>query len=199
MNILIVYCHPSEKSYTFEILQLLKELFYSENWNVEVSDLYRLNFKSDLSVTEYEREAFSKIVIPIPEDVLLEHHKIQNADCILFLYPLWWSDCPAKLKGWFDRVFTVGFAYKHSEVVPKMKEIPYGVALCTAGHPTSLLEETGISQSMKNIMLNDRFGNRFNTKEMIILGGTTSFCNELQLVHRELILQLIDKIKQQFV
>ena len=33
------------------------------------------------------------------------------ADTMIFIYPIWWTDRPAILKGWFDRVFTNGFAF----------------------------------------------------------------------------------------
>jgi NAD(P)H dehydrogenase (quinone) len=90
----------------------------------------------------------------------------------VFMYPVWWSDCPAKLKGWFDRVFSAGFAYGVNGKPREMKLITYGLVLCTAGHPNQLLDEMGISKSMRNIMLDDRLGNRFERKEMVILGGT---------------------------
>ena len=172
MKVLIVYSHPSQKSYTYQVLEQLRKVLMGKAWSVEVSDLYAINFESDMSEQEYDREAFSKVDLPVARDVLEEHKKIQRADCIIFLYPVWWSDCPAKLKGWFDRVFTVGFAYKPSDNSPGMKTIKYGVALCTAGYTSAFLNEIGIVQSMENVMLNDRMGKRFAYKEMIILGGT---------------------------
>ncbi|MFB9076565.1 NAD(P)H-dependent oxidoreductase [Flavobacterium procerum] len=172
MNILIVYSHPSKKSYTFQVLEQLKTALQKENWNIEISDLYEMNFRSDMSEDEYEREGFAKTQLPIPVDVLAEQEKIEKADCIIFLYPVWWSDCPAKLKGWFDRVYAVGYAYGQNEISRKMKTIPFGLVICTAGHPNAFLNEIEIAQSMEKIMLEDRLGKRFIHKEMIILGGT---------------------------
>ncbi|SCY63346.1 NAD(P)H-dependent oxidoreductase [Flavobacterium anhuiense] len=194
MNILIVYAHPSKKSYTFQVLERLKLALGNENWNVEISDLYALNFVSDMSEAEYEREGFAKTQLPIPPDVLAEQEKIENADCIIFLYPVWWSDCPAKLKGWFDRVYSVGYAYGQNETSRKMKTIPYGLVICTAGHPNDFLNEIEMAQSMEKIMLEDRLGKRFRNKEMIILGGTLELEN-VMAKHFEIINTIPEKIK----
>ena len=194
MNILIVYSHPSEKSYTFQILQKLKNEINKQNWNLQISDLYAMNFQSDMSAEEYEREGFAKTNLPISADVLAEQDKIEKADCIIFLYPVWWSDCPAKLKGWFDRVYSVGYAYGQNETSKKMKTIPLGLVICTAGHPNEFLEEINMAQSMQTIMLDDRLGKRFDSKEMIILGGTL----ELEQVMEKHFMQIestIERIK----
>ena len=196
MNILIVYSHPSEKSYTFQILQILKQTLINQKWNVEISDLYAMNFQNDMTSQEYEREGFAKIDLPISKDILAEHKKIEWADCIIFLYPVWWSDCPAKLKGWFDRVYSVGYAYGQKPDLPKMKTIKYGLAICTAGHPNEFLEEIGIAQSMETIMLDDRLGKRFDHKEMIILGGTTTDNENLRQAHKTEIEEITAKIKE---
>ena len=124
MNILIVNRHPCKKSYTFQVLEHLKSEIAKQNWNLEISDLYEMNFQSDMSEAKYEREGFAKTELPIPQDVLAEHAKIEKADCIIFLYPVWWSDCPAKLKGWFDRVYSVGYAYGQNEISKKIKTNP---------------------------------------------------------------------------
>ncbi|PXY46103.1 NAD(P)H-dependent oxidoreductase [Flavobacterium hydrophilum] len=180
MNILIVYCHPSKKSYTFQLFEHLKSLLEKHNLSFEVSDLYEMNFQGDMSETEYEREGFAKIELPIPQDVLEEHAKIEKADCIIFLYPVWWSDCPAKLKGWFDRVYSVGYAYGQNDTFHKMKILKLGLVICTAGHPNNFLTEIGIAQSIENVMLDDRLGKRFEHKEMLILGGTLELENVMQ-------------------
>jgi putative NADPH-quinone reductase len=33
------------------------------------------------------------------------------ADHLVVVFPVWWTNVPSLLKGWFDRVFTPGFAY----------------------------------------------------------------------------------------
>ena len=143
---------------------------------------------------EYNREAFAKVEMPVAKDILEEHKKINKAGCIIFLYPVWWSDCPAKLKGWFDRVLSVGYAYKQKEGYPKMKIVKYGAALCTAGYSNDLLLETDLAQSMQNIMLNDRMGNRFEYKEMITLGNTLNR-DKMKHQHTEQINSLVNKIE----
>ncbi len=193
MNILIVYSHPSERSYTFQILQQLKAVLEQQDWNIEISDLYAMNFQSTMTAAEYEREGFARTELPISNDVIAEHKKIENADCIIFLYPVWWSDCPAKLKGWFDRVYSVGYAYGHNNKVQKMKTIKYGLVICTAGHPNSFLHEIGVAQSMQTIMLDDRLGKRFEHKEMLLLGGTLDR-EKVRAQHQQQIEQLVTRI-----
>ncbi|SHM10206.1 NAD(P)H-dependent oxidoreductase [Flavobacterium saccharophilum] len=195
MNILIIYAHPSKKSYTFQVLEHLKSQILKQNWNLEISDLYANNFQSDMSEQEYEREGFAKTELPISNDVLDEHAKIEKADCIIFLYPVWWSDCPAKLKGWFDRVYSVGYAYGQNETSQSMKTIPYGLVICPAGHPNAFLEEINMAQSMETIMLEDRLGKRFENKEMLILGGTLEL-EKVMAKHFIEIEEVVDRIRK---
>ena len=175
MNILVVYCHPSKKSFTFEIFSKLLEGLKKSNHQITISDLYEMDFQSDMNESEYEREGFAQVDQELPKDILLEQEKIQQSDCIVFVYPVWWSDCPAKLKGWFDRVYSVGYAYGYDSTRDKqvkMKKQRLGLVICTAGHPNEVLEEIGIAESMRKVMLDDRLGQRFENKQMIILGGT---------------------------
>ncbi len=53
-----------------------------------------------------------------------------------------------------------------------MKTVLYGISLCTAGHPNAFLDQIGIAESMRNVMIDDRLGQRFTKKELLILGGT---------------------------
>ncbi len=194
MNILIIYSHPSKKSYTFQIFEQLKKELVAQDWNVDISDLYAMDFHGDMTEQEYEREGFARTELSIAKDVLSEHQKIEKADCIIFIYPVWWSDCPAKLKGWFDRVYSVGYAYGHNNGMQKMKSIRYGLVICTAGHPNDILTEIGIAQSMQNVMLDDRLGKRFEYKEMLILGGTLQI-EQVRDLHSAIIKELPSKIK----
>ena len=88
MNILIVYSHPSENSYTFQVFQQLIKVLENLNCEVEISDLYAMNFESDMTAQEYEREGFARTELPLPNDIIEEHKKIEKADCLIFLYPV---------------------------------------------------------------------------------------------------------------
>jgi NAD(P)H dehydrogenase (quinone) len=187
MHILVVFCHPSKTSFTYQVFEHLLAGLKAGQHTIVVSDLYAIDFKSDMSEAEYAREGFGQVNLAVPDDVRLEQQKIQKADAIIFVYPVWWSDCPAKLKGWFDRVYTVGYAYGYDAVGNKqikMNKPKLGLALCTAGHPNQCLEENGIAQSMRQIMVNDRLGPRFENKELVIFGGTIAI-NTVRQQHLE--------------
>ena len=199
MKIHIIYCHPSKQSYTYEILQRLVSHLEHEALAYEISDLYAMNFQTDMTEQEYEREGFARTDLPVPPDVSEEHRKIEEADCLIFLYPVWWSDCPAKLKGWFDRVYSVGYAYGYDasgDRAHRMKTVPFGLVLCTAGHPNEFLEEIGIAESMRRVMLDDRLGKRFKHKDMLILGGTLDKAT-VRNQHADLIKRMCQSIKEQ--
>jgi len=173
MTTLIIYCHPSKESYTYQILNQLERILKNENIKFEISDLYEMNFQSEITEQEYMREGLLNFNLPIPRDVKQD-------------------DCPAKLKGWFDRVYSVGYAYGKNE---KMKTVKYGISLCTAGHSNKYLDEIGIADSMRNIMIDDRLGQRFNKKEMIILGGTLDRA-KVEKEHSKIVENIAKRIKK---
>ena len=51
-----------------------------------------------------------------------EHARlVQWADCLVFVYPTWWSGLPAMLKGWLERVMVPGVAFVFDEHSGKVR------------------------------------------------------------------------------
>ena len=48
-------------------------------------------------------------------DLVKASELIQWSDHIVFVYPNWWGTMPALMKGFFDRVFLPGFAFKYRD------------------------------------------------------------------------------------
>jgi len=174
MKIFIVYAHPSDDSFTRHVKDSFISGLEAAGHSYVISDLYKMGFKTDISEAEYLREANFRTDLPVPDDVALEQEKINASDAIVFIYPVFWTEAPAKLVGWFDRVWTYGFAYGEREKVKRgMKELEKGLVICIAGHSIEHLKEYGHYDSMKTVMLGDRLFDRVREKEFIVLDSTT--------------------------
>lgn len=46
-----------------------------------------------------------------PKDVKVQQEKVARAEALAFISPVWFVGFPAILKGWIERVFTLGFAF----------------------------------------------------------------------------------------
>ena len=170
MKAFIVYCHPSEDSFTSHVRDsFIKGIVDSGNEYI-LSDLYKMDFKSDMTEQEYLRDANYRDTPDVAADVLAEHEKINSADAIVFIYPVFWTEAPAKLVGWFDRVWSYGFAYGENR---KMKMLDKGLILCSAGNPLERLEQFGLLDTMKKVMLGDRLFNRVKRAEFIVFDSTS--------------------------
>jgi NAD(P)H dehydrogenase (quinone) len=64
----------------------------------------RLGDKDDRGIIRMLREH-------MPEDVAVQQKKIARAEALAFISPLYFVGFPAILKGWIERVFTLGFAF----------------------------------------------------------------------------------------
>ena len=169
MRVFIVYCHPSEDSFTKNIRDaFIKGITDSGNEYV-ISDLYKMDFNADMSEQEYLRDANYRNTPDVAADVLAEHEKINSSDAIAFIYPVFWTEAPAKLVGWFDRVWSYGFAYGDK----KMKMMEKAMILCSAGNPIERLEQFGLLASMKKVMFGDRLFNRAKQMEFVVFDGTS--------------------------
>lgn len=165
-NVHIVYAHPSPRSFTRAILDAFLGGLDEAGHRSTVSDLYAEGFRPELTLDEYERESQQRADLPVPADVAAEHERLNHADAWAFVYPLWWSDCPALLKGWFDRVWTVGYAYKPMS----LRVASRALVLCTSGYGVGELESLGVYQATRTAMLVDRIGARARSSELVIFG-----------------------------
>ena len=169
MKVFIVYCHPSEDSFTRNLRDaFIKGITDSGNEYI-MSDLYAMDFDAVMSEKEYLRDANYRNTPDIAADILNEHEKINSSDAIAFIYPVFWTEAPARLVGWFDRVWTYGFAYGEK----KMKMLDKAMILCSAGNPLERLEQLGLLTSMKKVMLGDRLFGRAKSAEFVVFDSTS--------------------------
>jgi NAD(P)H dehydrogenase (quinone) len=110
-NHLIIYAHPSQRSFSNLLTQRLANLSIKKGWGVEVRDLYAIGFNPVLSPNDLEKLKKGNT----PEDIAIEQKFLANADVVTLVFPLWWASYPAIIKGYIDRVLSFGFAYKVGE------------------------------------------------------------------------------------
>lgn len=175
MKVFIVYCHPSKDSFTHDVYKSFERGLIEAGHELLLSDLYEMDFKTDMSEEEYLRETYYKAEGTKSKDVLIEQEKIQSSDAIVFIYPVFWTEAPAKLVGWFDRIWTTGFAYNPN---PTMKVLEKALCIVCAGKTMESLMETGEKSAMETVMLGDRIRNRAKDKEMVIFDGITHWDEE---------------------
>ena len=169
MRVFIVYCHPSEDSFTKNMCDAFIRGITDSGNEYIISDLYKMGFQTDMTEEEYLRDANYRDTPEVADDVLDEQNTINSSDAIVFIYPVFWTEAPAKLVGWFDRVWTYGFAYGEKT----MKELDKAVILCSAGNPIERLEESGLLDSMKKVMLGDRLFGRAKQTGFVVFDNTS--------------------------
>lgn len=123
MKIFIVYAHPEPKSLNGELLRFSLETLRKDGHQVQVSDLYAMNWKavadrSDFPWLDQNRKlnytAASGYAYTQKEqlpEIEAEQQKLLWADIVVLQFPMWWYSMPAILKGWVDRVYAYKFAY----------------------------------------------------------------------------------------
>jgi len=110
MHALVVTAHPESTSLTHSIAAQIGEGISQsgpEN-SFEIADLAAEGF--DPRFTEADLAVHRKQAPP-SGDVAAEQARIDRADALVLVYPIYWWSMPGLLKGWIDRVFANGWAY----------------------------------------------------------------------------------------
>lgn len=115
MKHLIIYCHPNPNSLNSLFKKVVVEHLLGNNHEVVVRDLYALSFNPVLSIEDMAGQRRGIVA----EDVKQEQDFITWADCITFIHPIWWTGLPALMKGYINRVFSYGFAYRYDQGIQK--------------------------------------------------------------------------------
>ena len=108
MKVLVLYAHPYNKSFNHAILEEVEAGLKEGDHEYEVVDLYAIKFDPVLSADDLVGMMEGRTA----PDVKEQQEKVSWCDGIICIHPIWWENHPAILKGWFDRVFSHGFAYQ---------------------------------------------------------------------------------------
>lgn len=108
MRVLVIYCHPNEKSFASTVHKTVLATLQSRGHSVTDLDLYGEGFKPVMSREE-------RIEYDDPQryrDTVKKYAtQLAEAQAIVAVYPTWWYGLPAMLKGYFDRVWAPGIAF----------------------------------------------------------------------------------------
>ena len=114
MNTLLVYAHPNAQSFNVALVKVIQEEIVKKGAQIKVKDLYAMNWNPVLSQKDFEGYHSGNL----PEDINQEQADVAWSDLVIMVSPIWWYSVPAILKGYIDRVFSLGFAYKYTSTGP---------------------------------------------------------------------------------
>jgi NAD(P)H dehydrogenase (quinone) len=136
--VLVVFCHPRQDSFSAAVRDRSVAALQQAGHVVELLDLYGSAFSPALQAEEHRRYHD-----PAANRLGIEDHiaLLQGADALLLIYPTWWYGVPAMLKGWFDRIWVPGVAFRLTPgaIQPLLTNIRRIGVVTTYGSPRWLL------------------------------------------------------------
>lgn len=106
MKILVVVAHPNPESFNHAIAHTAVQSLRAGGHDATLRDLYAERFDPCLPFEEFTPDA------TLPPEIESCSNEVLEADGIVIVHPNWWGQPPAILKGWQDRAFRPGKAYK---------------------------------------------------------------------------------------
>ena len=142
MKVLLVVAHPCQDSYTHACAAAAVRGLSRAGHTIDTIDLYAIGFR--VAMSPEERRAYHGET-PLIHEHTREHARlVKQADCLVFVYPTWWSGLPAVLKGWLERVMVPGVGFTLDEqtrkVSPGLGNIRRIVGISTYGSPWSYVK-----------------------------------------------------------
>ncbi|MGG3308967.1 NAD(P)H-dependent oxidoreductase [Paenibacillus lautus] len=118
-KVLIIQGNPIENSYGSQLAEVYAR--GAAESGAEVRELVLAEMEFDLNLSGgYKGKQ------PLEPDLQKAQELISWADHLVFVYPNWWGGMPALLKGFIDRVFLPGFAFKYRRNSPLPEQLLKG-------------------------------------------------------------------------
>jgi NAD(P)H dehydrogenase (quinone) len=104
-KILVVMGHPANTSYSAALADAYAEAAQAAGHTVRILRLADLMFDPILHGSNPNHQPLEPDLLAAQASILWAHH-------IAWVFPVWWGGVPALLKGFLDRAFNSGYAYK---------------------------------------------------------------------------------------
>jgi putative NADPH-quinone reductase len=139
MKVMVILGHPQPGSFNHALADTVVETAQELGHSVIFHDLYQEGFNPLMTAEEQHAPVFA--------DPLAERHarELTETDGLVIIHPNWFSQAPAMLKGWVDRVFRARVAFRFNEQgrVEGLLKAKVGMVITTANAPLSREAEIG--------------------------------------------------------
>lgn len=142
MHLMTVFSHPLTNSYPAAIMDQFQTPFRRTGHSIDVLDLHRENFDPRFSLADHDHFWGG----PVPDGIADMHRRVEAADRLALVFPVYWWTMPALMKGWIERVFTPGWAYQYGNGVADRGKDAIAASLLPS-IPTLLLGVGGSKQA----------------------------------------------------
>lgn len=157
MKVVIVLNHPYEGSFGNAILNSVTKGLKDANHEVDLMHLDNDGFNPVMSKADLKAFVDHK---PVDPQVIDYCERLEKADHLIFIFPIWWDLMPAMTKGFIDRVLTPGVVYDHHPrgfgLVPLLKNLK-GVTVITTMNKPKILYSLLIGNLIKKAMIRSVF------------------------------------------
>lgn len=161
MKTVIIFNHPYRKSYCNAILQSVIKGASGAGHEVDLIHLDDDNF--DPVMREKDLEAFAQAknnkldaLRKVDPLVLQYKNRLEDAQYIVFIFPIWWELMPALTKGFIDKVIFPGVAYDYTKNERGMQPLfnnVRGIRVITTMNTPGLLYRIVFGNAIKKAVL----------------------------------------------
>lgn len=109
MKGLVVLAHPGSESFNHALANRIVDRLTADGHQIVYHDLYAEGFEPRLGPEDMQRDS-------APEAIAGHCNELSLAEALVIVHPNWWGQPPAVLKGWVDRVFRAGLAYRFADM-----------------------------------------------------------------------------------
>ena len=150
MHVLIILDHPDPNSFSAAAAREFILGAQSAGHTTELADLHAEGFDPRWTMADIEADESAGSVA----DVAREQARIERADAVCLVFPLFWWGMPAMMKGWVDRVWSWGWAYDQLDDPEASLQRPRsGVLLVPAGARSDEVEAAGYGDALETCLL----------------------------------------------
>lgn len=147
MSSLVVVAHPDRDSLTHNAARAAFDAIRAAGGDVEFADLAAEDFDPrfmDADVELYRGRG------AVAADIVAEQERIDRAEHVILVFPMYWWSMPALLKGWIDRVFIGKWAYDATPGAAQFGMLDRLTIhlVIVAGDDTESFERHGIPQAV---------------------------------------------------
>ena len=137
MNIVVVLGHPSGDSYCAAIFDAIVDALEAQSAH-SITAIRLADEKFTTAMSSVERAAYETEAPLISAETKRHAEILKQAEALIFVYPTWWSGLPAQLKGWLERVFVLGVAFRfnnNGKIRPNLQNVRHIIGVSTYGSP----------------------------------------------------------------